>query len=66
MTEEIKDLFEQRRLVKQDQVQYNLVNKQILRRCAKAKEVWLERECQKVELHVSNPRKMFQKNQEDS
>lgn len=39
----------------------NLVNKQINRRCTKAKEEWLKMECQEVECQVSNPKETFHK-----
>ena len=48
--------------MKQDPVQYNLVNKQIRRRCAMAKEEWLEMKCQEVDRQVSNSKEMLQKN----
>jgi len=61
MTTEIKELMEQRRLLKRDQEQYNIVNREIQKKCREAKENWLEEMCQKVE-HVSlNPKEMFKK-----
>jgi len=41
MTTEIKDLMEQRRLVKNSKVQYNRVDKEINKKCKEAKEGWL-------------------------
>ena len=42
MTTEIKDLMEQRMLVKNSKVQYNRVDKEINKKCKEAKEGWLE------------------------
>ena len=63
ITAEIKDLVEQRRLVKNNEVQYNLVDKEINKKCKEAKEGWLEEKCQEIErlnLHP-NSKEMFKK-----
>ena len=41
--------MEQKRLVKNNVVQYNLVDEEINKKCKKAKEAWLEEKCQEVE-----------------
>ena len=61
MTMEIKDLMNQRRLVKQNEVQYNLVNKEIRKQCKEAKDKWLEEKCQEIEQHSLNPKEMYKK-----
>ena len=63
MTTEIKDLMEQRRLVKNNEVHYNLVDKEINEKCKEAKEGWLEEKCQEVERLNLNPnsKEMFKK-----
>ena len=61
MTMEIKDLMNQRRLVKQNEVQYELVNKEIRKQCKEAKDNWLEEKCQEIEQHSLNPKEMYKK-----
>ena len=63
VTTEIKDLMEQRRLVKNNEVQYNLVDKEINKKGKEAKEGWLEEKCEEVERLNLNPnsKEMFKK-----
>jgi len=55
MTTEIKDLMEQRRLVKNNEVQFNLVDKEINKKWKEAKEGLLEEKCQEVKRLNLNP-----------
>ena len=61
ITEEIRHLINQRRLAKQNDVQYSLVNKLVKKKCFDAKEKWLEHQCQEIENLWCNAKQMFQK-----
>jgi len=61
ITKEIKDLMEQRRLLKGHPVQYDLVHNQIRKKCTEAKELWLENKCKEIENASQDPRTMFRK-----
>ena len=50
MTEEILDLMDRRRQVKdRDEEQYTVLNREIHRECNKRKEQWLDEQCEEVE-----------------
>lgn len=63
MTEEILNLMEERRLVKnRDNVKYKQLNRDIRRKCIEAKERWFDRECRDMEerMHTS-PNEIYDK-----
>ena len=49
MTQEIKDLMQERRLAKGDPDKYNQIQSTVLQKCIEAKEQWLEQKCQDIE-----------------
>ena len=42
-------------------MQYHQLNQEIKKECYKAKEKWLEKECQKLEKHRFDAKEMFKK-----
>lgn len=67
LREEIKELMRKQRLVKHSSSsQYNLVNKELKKKCEQAKENWSERKCEEVERLEINPKEMFQEIREIS
>ena len=61
ITEEIIYLMNQRKLAKQNDVQYNLGNKLVKRKCFDTKEKWLEDQCQEIEKLSCKASRCFKK-----
>ena len=49
ITTEILELMEQRRMAKKDGKKYQILNKEIKKKCNEAKEKWLNEQCQELE-----------------
>lgn len=62
MTEEILDKMDQRRQNKRNLTRYAEIDEEIKEMCRKAKEEWLNRECDELEsLHITDAKKMHEK-----
>ena len=54
MTQEIKDLMEERRRLKLDEARYKEMSKTIKKKFNEAKEYWINAQCRDIEIHSSN------------
>ena len=62
MTDSIGKLMEQRRLKKSNLHEYNLLNKEITKKCSEAKDKWLNQQCSEIENNFNINTKNAHKN----
>ena len=65
MTEDILDLMEQRRQVKNNRQKYETLHKEISKKCDEAKEKWIIDKCRNIELHHRCTEQKMYKNIEE-
>jgi len=58
---ELEDLLRKRRMLKNEEQQYKLINSEFKRKCREAKEQWLQKKCKEVENLSCNAGEMFRK-----